>query len=1422
MRTAKARFRAALMTFLTASLAAGTVQAPAVAAEAPRAAASAAPAGSTDTDRAKTWRLWQFGGPATKRDAAVALVGSDADVTRFLTSQKDVDASIDRSIHVNQLMSSGGVATRTAAQKALDANSDDALEAFLDTGWEGAHENDLALRVNQMMAAGGPQLKQAAQKALDANTEEALRTFLATGWKVPFGTDQAVKVNQEMAAGGPEVKKAAQQALDANTDDALTQFLAIDLPVAQARDAETATIADLVATANSASAQAATQTELAKQESDRAVAEAAAAAKAAQAAKDAAAAAQGHAGQATEAASQAAYAANQAAITAREAIGAANAASRAAHTAAAAASRAAAAASRAGQAASNAYDAAAQASLDKEHADVARNAAQTARDAAVGAEKAAGAARAARTASQQAENAGAAAHDAALQSSNAAAAATDAANNAAAAGADARQAQAAAATARAQAARAVSAANASQSWAHQASDAADQSANAAHAAALDANAAAQAADDAAAHAGEAADAAKKATEHANAATAAANAAVTAANQAIQIAQAARKADDDRIAQASQTADDAAKSALAAYAAQPKPKRWDVDQVSTWDAETTRLIAEATAAGAPRATVLADARKVALTLADTGGQWTKAAAQAALAATDDEAIDFVTTGVQAAAGQDDRSILRQLCETATTGFQTAANTALAGSDAQVRDFLRSRDYPGREQDDALQVNQIMSGARTAGRTIVVQYAQKALDANTDQALRDFLDAGQYTALGIDDQVKVNQVLSGARNAGQREVAAGAQAALDGPPTLAHEFLVVGQYSAARRDQNTAAHNAAIDSLLAQASRAAANATHDANEAQAAAARARNAADDANRYAQEANAAAAQAADYAKTAQTAADRAAASAKQAQDSANAAARAAASAVASADAAGRSAAWAQHSAQVAANYAREAADSAATAHRMAVDAGKDAHDAAVAAQQAWEAVATKAKAEKQQAIQDRQASCRDQYRSHDSLLYLNNQDCNLLFSGSKADQERILAHLQEVCRNMNPAGSADTARCLDPHNLLSSNFVARPFDGSGQELSEYGGFVLMGLVALACPECDLVELLGGAVADLADGVGLGEIFAGDLLDAAMGSALDTVTSRAIAAAGEAGDLAAEAVAEAAQMARVAQELSENPLLCGLNSFTPETRVLMADGSAKPIKDIRVGDAITNARPDDAARQQHTVAHISVTDTDTDFVDLRIDTPAGPRMITSTAHHLIWNTGAHAWTAAADLRPGDQLDTPGNGHARLIDSRRYTANSRTYNLAINTTHTFYVLAGETPILVHNGAKCIEEVEPGIFRYDDGSIRTSDGKFAGTDGTNVGADAEKAVWDALEADGFKVVRGRIYTKGNGDQIRVYDGAVDLGNGRYRGLEIKSGNARKTTAQNRFDNWVMSGNVAVGIGNSTGFAIVDVELRKFGG
>src|SRR5438067_2892096 len=159
MRQVSRRFRAALVACLTVAIAGSAVTAgESAAALRPYVRAAADPAPAPDSDREKVVRLWEFGGPATKRDAANALAGTDASVTTFLTTQKDRDASIDRDVQVNKMMSAGGPSTKTAAQQALDAGTDDALQSFLDTGWEAAADNDLSVRVNQMMSAGGPQV----------------------------------------------------------------------------------------------------------------------------------------------------------------------------------------------------------------------------------------------------------------------------------------------------------------------------------------------------------------------------------------------------------------------------------------------------------------------------------------------------------------------------------------------------------------------------------------------------------------------------------------------------------------------------------------------------------------------------------------------------------------------------------------------------------------------------------------------------------------------------------------------------------------------------------------------------------------------------------------------------------------------------------------------------------------------------------------------------------------------------------------------------------------------------------------------------------------------------------------------------------------------------------------------------------------
>jgi RHS repeat-associated protein len=143
-------------------------------------------------------------------------------------------------------------------------------------------------------------------------------------------------------------------------------------------------------------------------------------------------------------------------------------------------------------------------------------------------------------------------------------------------------------------------------------------------------------------------------------------------------------------------------------------------------------------------------------------------------------------------------------------------------------------------------------------------------------------------------------------------------------------------------------------------------------------------------------------------------------------------------------------------------------------------------------------------------------------------------------------------------------------------------------------------------------------------------------------------------------------------------------------NSFTGDTPVLMADGTTKRLDRIEVGDKVANSEPESNNTEQHEVMAVIVTDADKDYVDLTVSNPDGTGTIRATAHHLMYNATTQEWTNAAELKIGDELNTPGNGRAVVREARHFTSTLRTYNLSVNTVHTYYVIAGGTPVLVHN------------------------------------------------------------------------------------------------------------------------------------
>jgi hypothetical protein len=154
---------------------------------------------------------------------------------------------------------------------------------------------------------------------------------------------------------------------------------------------------------------------------------------------------------------------------------------------------------------------------------------------------------------------------------------------------------------------------------------------------------------------------------------------------------------------------------------------------------------------------------------------------------------------------------------------------------------------------------------------------------------------------------------------------------------------------------------------------------------------------------------------------------------------------------------------------------------------------------------------------------------------------------------------------------------------------------------------------------------------------------------------------------------------------------------VCDLNSFTADTPVTMADGTRKPISQVRVGDRVLATDPQTGKTQDRPVAAIIVHGGTHRIVELTL---ADGSRISATDHHPFWDATTHRFTDAIDLHTGDQVLEP-DGTVIAISGERVVSKTGTvYNLTVDGIHTYY--AGTTPILVHNS--CFRQIGPKIAK----------------------------------------------------------------------------------------------------------------------
>ncbi|EHN76264.1 hypothetical protein SMCF_4245 [Streptomyces coelicoflavus ZG0656] len=164
--------------------------------------------------------------------------------------------------------------------------------------------------------------------------------------------------------------------------------------------------------------------------------------------------------------------------------------------------------------------------------------------------------------------------------------------------------------------------------------------------------------------------------------------------------------------------------------------------------------------------------------------------------------------------------------------------------------------------------------------------------------------------------------------------------------------------------------------------------------------------------------------------------------------------------------------------------------------------------------------------------------------------------------------------------------------------------------------------------------------------------------------------------------------------MLKKGTKYAEDLLSKGCKCFLAGTDVLMADGKTKDIEDVQLGDKVLATDPETGETTARQVTRLIVTDDDKHFNELSIATEDGVEELTATHEHPFWSPSERDWVPAGKLKPGMTLRTDDGDTVIVTGNRAFDTKARTYNLTVDGLHTYYVLAGETPVLVHNSNGC--------------------------------------------------------------------------------------------------------------------------------
>lgn len=161
--------------------------------------------------------------------------------------------------------------------------------------------------------------------------------------------------------------------------------------------------------------------------------------------------------------------------------------------------------------------------------------------------------------------------------------------------------------------------------------------------------------------------------------------------------------------------------------------------------------------------------------------------------------------------------------------------------------------------------------------------------------------------------------------------------------------------------------------------------------------------------------------------------------------------------------------------------------------------------------------------------------------------------------------------------------------------------------------------------------------------------------------------------------------------------------------SFAGDTRVLMADGTTKPIAEIRAGDVVWATDPVSGIAGRRVVTHTWP------HRDMLVALSINGHRLVTTEDHPFWSVTDQSWERADQLETGERV-LAADGSAHLVtapidlSAAFYDA---AYNLTVNGLHTYHVLTDPdrgppVDVLVHN---CDEDEGVDIIGTNHNEVR---------------------------------------------------------------------------------------------------------------